>query len=330
MAKMLRVLTFLFFVFTSAAVSAEMFRVHKTQVLSVSESADEIVSVSAGINDCISIILPEDISYLNGVELQIKIPKIITEWPYSIVYGVYDNVSPLPSESVIDYRGSKINGGVIPSRLTWAVQIPTSKRAKFRETPYTAVVPVIAGTESGKLFFRFQLAMKGVPQEFETSHFTVSAKPIYAEVGTLSLSLSSPDGGKVQPYTLFVDGAEVEGSADGIVLATGIHSISLVSEFYRNEVRTVTIEQAKVTNLEVAFRDVTPEIRISAPENAIVFLDGNEISNWDAVLRVSRGDHQLRFIIGDYEIIRTLKAENGRSYTVTLGIDASVTEDEEP
>ncbi|MBQ3824501.1 MAG: hypothetical protein II811_00025 [Spirochaetaceae bacterium] len=328
MAKMVKKLTFLIFAFLcfSQSLCAEMFRVHKTHILGTGE--DDIVL--AGINDCISIILPEDISYLNGIELQIKIPRIITEWPYSIVYGVYNNVSPAPQETVIDYRGEKINGGIVPNRLSWAVQIPTRQGVKFRESPYTAVIPVIASTDSGALFFRFQLAMKGVPQEFDTSYFSVSAKPIFAEVGKLTLSLTAPDNTKVQPYTVFVDGIQVKEKEDGITLATGIHSVSLVSDFYRNEVRTVTIEQAKVTNLEITFRDITPEIRISAPENATVFLDGEKISEWDSVLRVSQGDHLLRFIIGDYEIIRTVKAENGRSYTVTLGIDASVTEDTEP
>ena len=325
MARMLKILTFIFFAIFLFPARAEMFRVHKTLVL---DSGSE-ESVSAGINDCISIILPEEKSYLNGIELQIKIPRLFTEWPYSIVYGVYDNISPSPAENIIDYRGSKIHGGIVPARLTWAVQIPTAKGVRFRETPYAAVVPVAAGTESGTLFFRFQLAMKGVPQEFDTSYFVVSAKPIFAEVGRLKLALETPDGGEVQPFTLFVDGAETAVKEDGIVLASGVHSVSLVSEFYRNEVRTVTIEQAKVTNLAVTFRDVTPEIRISAPENAKIFLDGDEISDWEAVLRVKEGEHILRFIIGDYEIIRTVKAENGRSYTVTLGIDASVTEDAE-
>ncbi len=324
MVRSLRIfiLSFLFFTFLGSCIYAESFRVHNTIIIDMSEN-----SAKAGINDCLYILLPEDKTYLNAIELEIKIPKLFTEWPYSIMYYIYNNISPQPQEAIIDYRGEKIHSNIVPSRLTWVLQIPVKKGIKIKETPYTAVVPVAPNTENGGVFFRFQLAMKGVPQEFDTSYFSITAKPIFAEVGTLALSYTTPDGSKVQPHTIFIDGKEVAEEESGIVLSTGIHSVSVVSDYYRNEVRTVTIEQAKLTNLDITLRDITPEIRISAPENAVIYLDDVLLTKWDNALQVQEGDHVFKFIIGDYEIIKTVKAENGRSYTVTLGIDASITED---
>jgi len=325
MARSLRIfLLFSILTLLGSSVIAESFRVHKTLIVNASETEN---SVKAGINDCLYIILPEDKTYLNAIELEIKIPKLFTEWPYSIMYCVYNNIAPEPSENLIDYRGEKIHANIVPSRLTWVLQIPTNKNIKLKETPYTAVVPAVANAENGGVFFRFMLAMKGVPQEFDTTYFTVNAKPVFAEVGKLTFSYTTPDGSKVQPHTIFIDGKEMAESEDGIVLSTGIHSVSVVSDYYRNEVRTVTIEQAKLTTLDIAFRDITPEIRISAPENAVIYLDDEKLTKWDSAVQVKAGDHIFKFIIGDYEIIKTVKAENGRSYTVTLGIDASITED---
>ena len=75
-------------------------------------------------------------------------------------------------------------------------------------------------------------------------------------------------------------------------------------------------------------RGIEPLIKIIAPENANIQFDGNSITDTKNIFSTTPGDHVIKFTIGDYEVIKTINAVNGRSYTVSLDIDASVSEDE--
>ena len=110
------------------------------------------------------------------------------------------------------------------------------------------------------------------------------------------------------------------------MLDAGVHNISIVSDFYRNELRTVTIEQAKTTSLNIKFRDIAPTVIITAPSNTVIYFDDKEIENTKQQFAVQQGEHKVRFVIGDYEVVKNITAVNGRSYTVDINIDAAVSE----
>ena len=100
----------------------------------------------------------------------------------------------------------------------------------------------------------------------------------------------------------------------------------MISESYRNEVRTVIINQATSTTLDIELKSISPEISIIAPENTKVFLDDLELFNLDLPIQVVPGEHQIKFIIGDYELLKKLTIQNGKSYEVSLSIDIDISE----
>lgn len=319
----------------SAAIYAENFRVHKTVDIQVPQNLEELNhiesldfsnTIEAEINDGVIIKLPDDMTYIEGIELKIKIPQLVAEWPNSVVYTFYNNLSPTPNTDVIDYRGVRAHTNIFPSRLSLVVQIPLKESIKLKASPYAAIVPFIPEIINNSIFFRLQLAMKGVPNDFEKSKFIITAKPIFTDKGKLELEILPPSNTELQPYTVFIDGTDYTHKEKELFLNTGLHSVSIVSDFYRNEVRNVMIAQTESSKVAITLRDITPEIHITAPDNAKIFIDGKEIENWSNVMQISQGDHSFRFVVGDYEIMKTVKAENGRSYTVSIGIDATITE----
>ena len=54
---------------------AEPFRVRKTNLIAI-DSLFEKKSVEAGVNDAVVIKLPEDKTFIEGIEISIKVPKI--------------------------------------------------------------------------------------------------------------------------------------------------------------------------------------------------------------------------------------------------------------
>ena len=306
--------------------AAESFRVSKAESVTVSIESPE-AKADLGINDALVMFMPKDLTFIQGIEIEIKIPQIVAEWRDSMAWTLFDKIRPAPDSSRIDYSGDRLMLGTLPQRLSWTVDIPFTSINSLKETPYASKLNIIPDVSSGYLFLRLQQAMKGVPDEFGDAKFDISVKLLLIDEGKLFVKLSGP-AKPLKPYSVFVDDKPVTLLAGGNMFSPGVHTVSVISDYYRNEIRTVRIEQAKTCVLPITLRDIEPTLQITAPENARVFFDNAEIKSRDNPFVVTEGEHTVRFVIGDYEVIKTVNAVKGRSYTAALTIDAAISEEE--
>ena len=306
----------------------ETFRIHKTVMVEMPESGP--ITVQAGINDALAITLPEDTTFFQGVELDIKIPDVLSRYYGSVAYSLYTGLTPIPTADAINYTGTREMIDTIPGRLSLNLVIPLIEPNTIRKNPYSIILPPVYNLNSSFLFFRFQLVMKGIPEDYEKESFTVTVKPVYIDKGRMELNALYPIGEDGQPlehpYTVFVDEELANLENQRIILGTGTHYISIVSDFYRNETRTFTIEPGKTTRLDVELRDIAPTLQFVVPDNTIIYLDEQEIPHTNESFVISQGEHSVRLIVGDYETVKTIHAVNGRSYVINLSLDVEVTE----
>lgn len=314
------------FLLLTACTFAEDFRVHKTNLLGA-ETEGKNQSVSVGINDSVILALPQDMTFVQGLEITIKVPKIVTEWRDSVAWSLYEDISPVPSEKRIDYSEKRVFVGTFANRLSQIIKIPLSEDSDIKEDAYSQFIKISDAQKQGFIFLRFQLAMKGAGDELTNAKISVSAKPILKNKGRLVIQAEPPEGTELKPFTTFVDGTNVNPEG-GILLDTGSHDVSIVSDFYRNELRTVTIEKAKTENLHILFRDITPMIRLFVPQGSLVFIDETPVENYEMLIPTVPGDHTIKIVVGNYEIVKTLKAANGINYNVSVSMDAVVSEEE--
>ncbi|MBR6153726.1 MAG: hypothetical protein IKQ43_04765 [Treponema sp.] len=314
------------FLLSSTVAFSEQFRVHKSVALPISRTGSKN-TVSVGVNDCIVIELPSDMEFIEGVELQFKVPKEVAAWRDSVAYSFYDGIVPEPSSSTIDYNGTRRTTGTFGSSLSLTLKIPLKKNHTIKKDAYSTLMSSVPEVVNGKIFLRMQLAMKGTSDDIYSAHFQVTGRPLFINKGKLFVQPVAPDKGDVKPYTVFIDGNQTDVSS-GVLLTPGIHNINIVSDYYRNEFRTVTVEQAKRHTVNVEFQSIEPMVRIAAPEGTQVYLDDSYVSNINNPIFVSQGEHQIRFVIGDYEMVRSISALKGRTYNVSISINATVTEEE--
>lgn len=314
----------------SAQLKAETFRVHALVPLAVPalppQDAAEDDRLSVGMNDALALTLPDDLTYINGIELRVKIPEEVAAWRDTIAYSLYDDIEPKPSADEIDYTGTRISVNTFPGKLSLIIYIPIAADFAVKKSPYHVIVDARPDISDGFVFLRLQLAMKGAPESFERAQFELSARPVLRNLGKLALTVTEPKDAAAN-YHLFIDGEAI--ALDGpLLLEAGEHHLSLTSEAYRDEVRTFRIEQARTTALAVQLRGIEPTVRVVSPENAQVYFDGILMEDTRDALTVTAGDHSVRFVIGDYEVTKTVQAVNGRSYTVSLSLDAEISETE--
>lgn len=306
----------------------ETFRIHKTVMANMPETGN--VTVQAGINDAVAITLPQDTTFLQGIELDIKIPDVLSRYYGSVAYSLYTGLTPMPTEKTINYTGTREMIDTIPGLLSLNLTIPLMEPNTIKKNPYSITLPSVYTLNSSVIFFRFQLVMKGIPEDYEKDPFVVTVKPIYVDKGRMELDVTYPidENGQLMdlPYTIFLDEKMVTLEDQKMILDTGTHYISILSDHFRNETRTFTIEPAKTTVVDIALRDIAPTLQLVAPDNTIIFLDDQEIPYTKEAFVISQGDHTIRFVIGDYETVKTIQAVNGRSYIINLSLDVEVTE----
>jgi hypothetical protein len=193
------------------------------------------------------------------------------------------------------------------------------------------VLPVVAGDGTSSLFLHLVQMDKSLSREASPGVMDalvyVTVRPQLEDKGALDLTINYTRTehmrGQERPYTVFID--EAPQAEDRIVLPTGTHHLSVVSDYFRNEVRTFIIEKGAVTSLVIVLRDIAPTLTVNAPDDVDIFLDDKKISGKGTIL-VAQGDHNLRFNIGGYEIFRALHIENGRSYQISLFFDVEIEE----
>lgn len=315
--------TFIFFIFLiaiSIQLYGETFRVHELIPLKINENAE------IGINDSIAVRLPEDRTFIEGLEFIIQIPKILTEWRDSVAMTVYNNISPAPEKGIIDFYGTKQYVSTLPSKMTWLVHIPLRESTSIKNDGYVTKIEIPVNENQEFLFLRFQPAMKGVPDDVYSEKLKISVKPILINKGMLNLTVKDTDSNDVSAEITIDDQNTILNNGK-ILLSPGNHSITIHNDNYRNETHSIIIEQAKITDINIVLKSSEPTICITAPNNAQIFLDNANFIDLDKEKVISEGEHQIKMQIGGYEVIRTINIQKGKSYRVNLAIELDITEE---
>ena len=234
---------------------------------------------------------------------------------------LYEKLDPIPTEKKQNYYGERSYINTIPGNFSLTLYIPISKDFSIKDSPYSVRLP-LSENQNG-IFLRFMMVMKGVPESLESTILEISAKPVLKNKGQLALSVT-PSSTEEKKYSVFIDDMPASDYAQKF-LTTGEHHLSVVSDSYRNELRTFRIEQAKTTGISVQLRGIEPLLKILCPRDTQVFLDGAPVKVSTEALVVTQGEHSVKFILGDYEIVKTVTAQNGRTYSVNLNVDAIIT-----
>lgn len=310
----------------AVTLNAESFRVSKVHELAVVQTADSEGTAKLGINEALAITLPADQTFIEGLELKFEIPEAVASWMDSVACSVYANISPTPKSTQIDYNGTRAYVRTLPGKLSWVLQIPLKKENSIKSNNYTTKVDTVITPSKNVIFIRLQPVMKGVPEETLNSIIPITVKPILMNKGQLALKLVAPEK-KPAPCTLFIDDKMIPLTDNPkVLLDTGVHDISIISEAYRNEVRTVRIDRAKTTELTVEMKSLEPTLLITAPEGTEVLLDDVKCTIFGKEFVITEGEHKIKFSIGDYEIVRSITAIKGKTYTANFSLDLDISE----
>lgn len=305
-------------------VSAEPLRVLVEGSLFVSLDNMGGTSIPLSYTGSALVVISEDVRFFRGVELNFTVPQAYLAYRGGLMVGVYAGLEVIPNIGAADVEGSRIFFETLPNKIQTVYQIPLRENHGLKTTPYVTALNRVAA-RAFPVLFRITPTMKGIGEEIEKMRFTLSAKPIMSDEGALNLSFRYPEQLSGKPFSLLIDDVLIENATEEMLLKEGSHHLVVVSEDFRNENRMFFIERGETLFLNIELQDTMPILMFEAPENARIYIDGVYV-NPSKPLPIEPGQHEVKFLMSDYAIVRPITARKGKTYKVVMNITVDVSE----
>ena len=285
---------------------------------------------SLRLEELMVISIDPDSRFLMGVDVEISIPEQIQRYRDSFALLLFKGIEPDLQKDVWDYRGERILFTVIPSMRRLFIRIPIIEKANFRAAPGTVFPEKPVSLQEFPIIITILPVMKGIPGSVEESIFKIKANPILEERGILLLKIET-EGNKQIPedmVSVYIDEKRVPYPESEYILDAGIHRLKVEAGNYKSKSVSFGIEKSQKRKLTVTLERDIPKLFLEAPENTVVFLDGEKIDFIRGKpIEIEEGEHTILFKIGDYTLSKKFAVERGNTYTVMLFLDILVQKD---
>ena len=309
----------------SAPLEGEEFRALLASVLAL-PSDSQGIQLTLAYNEAFALTWPKDLPFVQGLEIEIKVPPATLPLASSLSWELWRSVDPAPQKTRSIYQGERILSQVLPSRAGFVIQIPLRGDHSLKSSPFATLIPTVVSPEDFPFLFRLAPLAKALPAELEKATFLLRIKPLFTDEGGLRLGFRFPEGSQKRDLEISVDGTRVE-ARDLLVQKPGAHLLRVSSDSYREETRSFTIEQGRYIDLEVELEDTSPVLVIEAPDSAVILLDGAKINHVvKPSMTLEPGEHLIACRIGDYSMTRKFTVFRGKNYRIVLSIDLAVQE----
>lgn len=315
-----------FLLFPIRQTQAESFRAVVEGSVEVTPENPEGSEVSMGIYGAVFINLGEQTRFLKGVEIEVSAPQSWLKYRGSLVMSAYNNMNPVSASDIADLEGRRIAFEPLPDKLRIVYQIPVREGHGLRSTTVVTVPSAVTPVDTFPVLFRLMPAIKGLTDELDTMRFNLIVRPILSDEGAVKLVVNYPPQLTGKPFTVLVDEVQLENFSEELMLEKGEHHLVILSEDYRNESRRFVVDRAKVLDLIIDLQDPTPLLIFEGPENAFIFLNDTPVTQTGEPVAVEPGQHEAKFQVGDYTIIKTLNIQRGKTYRVAMEVDIDVQE----
>jgi len=313
------------YIFLAIPAGAESIRTLMMGEIELSSDNAEGSSVKLAYNGSALIRLGRGSRYFRGIELELSAPQSWLAQRGSLAMEVYAELDRVPVIGTNDLEGRRIASDPLPSKIKMVYQIPVRPSHGLRTTPYATVPAGTTLPASFPLLFKLMPIIKGLSDELENMSFTLIARPILGEEGAVRLNFRYPGQLRDRPFTVLIDDAVVKNPAEEMLLKEGEHHLVVLSDDYRNESRRFMVERAKRADITIDLQDPTPLIIFEAPENARIFLNNNPVRETGPI-PVEPGVYEAKFQVGDYTLTKTITAQRGKTYRVSLSVGIDIEE----
>ncbi|MGP1440650.1 MAG: hypothetical protein ACTTJ3_07930 [Treponema sp.] len=284
--------------------------------------------------DDVLILTVEDTPFLKGIEME-----VFQEANSTFFCSLYPlqqlpkenekqcNVDPLILKETLQQQ--------VQAKKTFTFQIPIDDKSKLSSSHIVKVLPYFLNEKTSPILIKF--SSETTKKEGREEKLKIKLKPLFQDVGGIKFNIIYPP-----PITCFntpksseteenkevaikVDDKYIKDISKIFMTRVGQHKIQVDSHFYKGEMISCLIEKGKVEVVDVFLKSTIPFLSIEGPSSTTVYLDDKKIK-LPFSSHVTYGNHVIRVQLDGYEIVRSLKTEEGKTYLLNVALDIKLIE----
>ncbi len=322
---------FIFLVLLSSSVSlyAETIIAPVSAVISLPVESESEKNTQLKLEESVVLDIQGNKEFLKSLTVEMHQSNILKRYADSFEIILFKRLKPLPAKGLKNFKGIRIFSHIIPYRNRIYIRIPvqpdkTSGKSKQENIFF---VKKRVSISDFPILITIQPVMKGIPDTAFTKKFYISAVPEVINRGFLDLSIKKPEAFKDEPYSVLIDGKEVDNNNEPVELNAGIHELLIQSASFEKVTSAFTIEAGKTNSMDIILKQSISTISFEAPENAVVYLDGTKLAPYQLNrIKIKEGEHLIRIRIDDYSLTRKITVKRNKTYKVSLVFDLLIKE----
>ena len=287
----------------------------------------------------VAVYLPEDTTFLQGVQLELTLSAESRRYFDNFGFVVYDRLDGRPATGFAALTGRKafLHGLLALNRLFYVISFGRKGALEVDLAQGIFRLPEPRALSDFPLLVGVVPIMKGVPDAMQSLVFYLKCRPLLRDAGAAILKVVPPASSRTAEFTVLVDDGPVAASSPRVPgeswvgrveLPSGLHSLRVSSPTLQPSETTFSIEPGKTTSVVVELRVVVGTVSIEAPKGSTIYIDGTKLDYpRESRVRLSEGEHVLRYKLDDYSGTRTFTVAEGKSYTIYVELNIVVKED---
>ena len=323
------IITIYIILFSLLMLHAESIRGPLVAEIRIEGVGDFKKQIEIGPSEMIFLSLGTNARFLKGLHLEIVMSNTLKRYADSFAVEIFSQVTPSTPSEEQEYQGKRILFEVLPFLNNLYIEINLGNQRVNTDylPPGTYSPPKIVEPGHFPLLFTIQPVMKGVPDSVLSKNFYINIEPDVEKKGILDLSVTKPEGFDDQVYEVIIDDELMEEATVEFILDTGIHQLKVISEQFKEETTSFTIESGKTTKVDLLLEKSISVLTMDIIEEAVVFIDGERINLLSGEEKpLATGTHTILIKVGAQTITKKIDIKSGKRYNLSLIFDIEIKE----
>lgn len=285
--------------------------------------------------DDVLILAVEEVPFLKGIEMEVfqDIPSFLHYTLYSLEQLPKENEKQcnVPSSPVIKDMLQQTQ-----TKKSFIFQLPTDDKSKLSSSHIVKVLPYFLNEKTSPVLISFSTDSNKSDGD-KKEKLKIKLKPLFLDVGSIKFNIVYPppvscfnilgmsELDEKKDVAVKLDDKYIKDFSKPLIARIGQHKIQVDSPLYKSEIITCLVEKGEETIVDVLLKSTIPFLSIEGPKSASVYLDDKKIK-LPFSSHIIYGDHVIRVALDGYEIVRSLKAEEGKTYLLNVALDIKLIE----
>jgi hypothetical protein len=284
--------------------------------------------------DDVLVLVVEETPFLKGVEME-----VFQDSSNSISYALY-SLAQLPKENE---KQCTVESPIIKETIQQQAkkniifQFPIDDKSKLSSSHIVKVLPYFLNEKTSPLLINFSSDVVRAESSKKEEKLKIKLRPLFHDVGGIKFNIIYPppvvcfNSPKIseteenKEVTVKVDDKYVKDISKPFMTKVGQHKIQVDSHLYKSEMISCLIEKGKIEVVDVFLKSTIPFLSIEGPSSVTVYFDDKKIKI-PFSSHVIYGDHVIRVKLDGYELVRSLKTEEGKTYLLNVALDIKLIE----